>query len=291
MKNSKWYYECDLAKKAALRYTQLPESYGNMGSVHDMTDDTLADLSFAVPNRGFLTHQGAVKAGINNSTMLSAREAARPLVLDSIRLQRDQLLSVTDIAATVDRWNSMDPIAQYKITQYRQALRDLPKQQDIFELKWPALPKELDFVRSAAWPWDVPMSPELKATFDAPPATPTREEMQAEKWGRIMHLRDAKVAGGVQVAGKWFHTDTDSLLRYLALFAAGQNVPPGIRWKTMDGSFVDVTPDLVRAVYTAAIVANNALFQHAEALRAAMLKEQDPTGFDVTAGWPRVYGE
>lgn len=291
MKNSKWYYEVSLNDRKALQYMHLPEFYGNMGSVHDMTDETLADLSFAVADRGFMTHEAAMEKGIDALSMQTAREAARELVLSDIRDQRDHLLAVTDIAATVDRWNSMDPIQQYKVTEYRKQLRDLPKQQDIFNLKWPTIPKELDFIRTYAWPSDILMSPELQATIDAEPVAPTKEEMQTEKWARIMHTRDNKITGGVQVNGKWFHTDTDSLVRYLALFAAGENIPKGIRWKTMDGSFVDVTPNLVRAVYSTAIAANNAIFQHAENLRAQMMTEENPAEFDVNLGWPKVFAD
>lgn len=291
MTNPNWYYEISLKDRVALRYTKLPEFYGNMGSVHEMTDATLADLSFAVKDRGFLRHDVAIKAGIEQTTMKKARDAAREIALEDIRDQRDHLLSVTDVAATVDRWNAMDVVQQYKVTEYRQLLRDITKQPDIFNIKWPDLPAELDFVRKYEWPADIPLSAELKAKLDAAPTPTSKEQLQTEQWARIMKIRDARVAGGVRVNGKWFHTDSDSLIRYLALLAAGNNIPVGIRWKTMDGTFVDVTPDLVRAVYASAISANNAIFQHAELLRAQLNASVDPKTFDINAGWPAVYAD
>jgi hypothetical protein len=291
MKNAKWYYEISLKDKVALQYTHLPEFYGNMGSVHDMSDDTLADLSFAVADRGFVTHKAAIAMGIKVTSMEKARNASRELVLEEIRMQRDHLLTITDIAATVDRWNTMDVVQQYKVTEYRQSLRDLPKQQDIFNLKWPAIPKELSFIRNYQWPADVPMSEELRATIEATPEVISKEQAQTEQWARIVAIRDAKISGGVKVQGMWFHTDTTSLIQYLALLAAGDAIPKNIRWKTMDGSFIDVTPNLVRAVYSSAIISNNAIFQHAETLRAELMLAKDPAAFDIKARWPVVYAD
>lgn len=290
MKNAKWYYEISVKDKVALNYTQLPEFYGNMGSIHEMSDATLADLSFAVPDRGFVTHEAAVKKGVDSKSMAKAREFAKPLVEEFVRAQRDHLLSITDIAATVDRWNSLDAVQQAWITDYRQKLRDITKQ-DVFNVVWPPIPKALSFVMEYVWPSDIPLSAELKDILDGPIYVPTKEEVQQEKWQGIVTIREKRSMGGVNVQGKWFHSDTHSLVQYLALLAAGPNLPPGIRWKTMDGSFVVMTPALVQQVYSTAVISNNAIFQHAEVLRATMMTLKNPEAFDVSTGWPQVYAD
>lgn len=291
MKNANWYYEVDLENKVPLQYTQLPEFYGNMGSVNEFTDETLADLSFAVPNRGFLTHDAAVATGYDEAALNEVRDRSSVLVVSVVRQQRDQLLMMSDLAATVDRWNNLDAVAKERITNYRQQLRDITDTDDIANVVWPPLPVELSFIKSSDWPEHVPLSSELKETLDHPVTNVSVEQARADQWTRIMELRDKRVAGGVLVGDKWFHTDTDSLIRYLALLAAGDNIPAGIRWKTMDGSFVDVTPELVRQVYAASVTANNATFQRAETLRTEIDASDTPMSIDIQTGWPPIFGE
>jgi hypothetical protein len=266
---------------------QLPEYYGNMGSVQDLSDETLSDLSFAVFNRGFLTPEAA-EGAMSRDSLIKAKQSALPLVEEYIRTQRDHLLSITDIAATADRWNSLDVVAQRKITEYRQALRDITKQ-DVFNVKWPTRPTQLNFIQSYEWPADIPLSDSLKQTIEAPNQVLPMSVIQAEQWERIMALRDKKVAGGIKVNNMWFHTDTDSLIRYLALHAAGSNLPSNMQWKTMTGDFVTLTPSLVNDIYNASIIANNNIFRYAEQLKLQLMSSVNPASFDITQGWPETY--
>lgn len=291
MKNPNWYYHCDLKLKTALEYRQLPEFYGNMGSVHDFTDETLADLSFAVPDRGFLREEAAQVLGISQDSMYAARESARVLVVQDIRAQRDEMLVVTDTAAMADRWSSMDTVSKNKVDTYRQALRDIT-QQDCFNVAWPHLPVELDFVRSYVWPDSIPLSEGLRVTLEQPSPDATRDELIADHWQRIQDIRDARIAGGTQVEGYWFYTDSDSISRYLALMIAGPDLmPQNILWKTMDGTKVPMTYDLVKQVYVAIMSHTNQVYNHGEDMKATLEAWPDPTTFDVNAAWPIVYAD
>src|SRR5690606_3496912 len=93
---------------------------------------------------------------------------------------------------------------------------------------------------------------------------------------------------GVYVSNKWFHTDTFSRTQWLGMMMLGQNVP-GIQWKTMDGTFVTITPTLVQDVFQAISVADSAIFQNAEIHRLAMEASIDPANYDFSTGWPATY--
>lgn len=108
---------------------------------------------------------------------------------------------------------------------------------------------------------------------------------------RVKSLRDAKAqAGGYMAAGKWFHSDTFSRTQQLGLVIMGAAMPPGLTWKTMDGSFVDMTPALASQVFAAAAQQDAALFAHAEALIAELSAAADPASVDISAGWPTTFG-
>lgn len=109
-------------------------------------------------------------------------------------------------------------------------------------------------------------------------------------WQAIKALRDAKAqAGGHSTGGKWYHSDTLSRIRQLSLAAVGASLPAGRQWKTMDGTFVTMTPVLAGQVLAAAAGRDQALFAQAEALRAAVYTAIDPSSIDITAGWPASF--
>lgn len=115
--------------------------------------------------------------------------------------------------------------------------------------------------------------------------------VRAEKWEQIKALRDAKTQrGGYKVGSDWFHSDTFSRTQQIGLTIMGANVPAGLMWKTMGGTFVPMTPTLAQQIFAAAGAQDAALFAHAEALKAQMEASADPAGFDITAGWPATYG-
>lgn len=57
------------------------------------------------------------------------------------RQQRDQLLFQSDVVVLPDRWAQMSEEQKLSWSNYRQALRDLPKQENFpSEIMWPDIP-------------------------------------------------------------------------------------------------------------------------------------------------------
>ena len=125
----------------------------------------------------------------------------------------------------------------------------------------------------------------------------------AEIWDRIKAKRDAIKAGGVKVGTKWYHTDTESRIQHIGLLekaraarAAGgtdatrlQALGQDIKWKTMDGSFVDMTVALAEAIFAAVVDLDAAAFAVAEQHRAAVEEADDPASYDFSTGWPETF--
>ena len=125
------------------------------------------------------------------------------------------------------------------------------------------------------------MDPECAAKLKA--------EQQAEVWERIKQKRYDNLRHGVYVksVGKWFQTDDATRLQYLAL--ALESVTGGfkkpINWKTMDNSFLMLTPELLREIMQAMHDDEQADFINAEKHKAAMLKAENPLKYDYSDGW------
>ena len=109
----------------------------------------------------------------------------------------------------------------------------------------------------------------------------------AQMWERVKAERDRRIQEqGYVVADKRFHGDTFSRTQQMGLVMLGANIPPGLQWKTMDGSFVTMTPTLAQQIFGAAAASDIALFGYAEQLRARVNAAQDPSSVDIFAGWP-----
>ena len=126
-------------------------------------------------------------------------------------------------------------------------------------------------------------------------ARPTDAEIQAASipaaraaiWERIKAERDRRIQEqGYVAGGKRFHGDTFSRTQQMGLVMLGANIPPGLQWKTMDGSFITMTTTLAQQVFAAAAASDVALFGYAEVLRAQVNAAEDPSSVDITAGWP-----
>ncbi len=113
------------------------------------------------------------------------------------------------------------------------------------------------------------------------------------QWEAIKAERDRRTqAGGytVTVSGtpKWFHSDTFSRTQQIGLVMMGASIPPGLLWKTMDGTFVEMTQALAASVFAAAAAQDQATFTAAEVAKAAMTAS--PTAFDLSAvAWPAIF--
>lgn len=118
---------------------------------------------------------------------------------------------------------------------------------------------------------------------------------KADKWEAIKSYRNNLTqAGGYKVSTKWFHSDTFSRSQQLGLVLMGANIPQGLQWKTMDGTFVQMTPTLAQQVFQAAALQDSAVFTQAEVLNAsvqALGTVAEVQSFDITVGWPETYQE
>nr|DAT68742.1 MAG TPA: protein of unknown function (DUF4376) [Bacteriophage sp.] len=120
-----------------------------------------------------------------------------------------------------------------------------------------------------------------------------KAEQQEEMWERIKDKRYDNLRHGVYAksVGKWFQTDDATRLQYLAL--ALESVTGGfkkpINWKTMDNSFLMLTPELLREIMQTMHDDEEADFINAEKHKAAMLKAEHPLEYDYSDGWTANY--
>lgn len=118
----------------------------------------------------------------------------------------------------------------------------------------------------------------------------TPDQIKAEIWERIKEKRDFLTKnGGYKVGNKWYHSDEFSRTQQLGLVLLGANIPAGTKWKTMDGSFVNMTQTLAGQILSAAAASDLAFFQAAELHKAAMEASTDPENYDFSSGWPDTY--
>lgn len=115
-------------------------------------------------------------------------------------------------------------------------------------------------------------------------------EQKAAKWEAIKAERDRRKGAGYKVGTLWFHSDADSRIQQIGLVIMAASVPAGLQWKTLDGSFVAMTPVLAGQIFNAAAANDQAIFAKAEQHKAAMEASADPAGYNFTTGWPAVYG-
>ena len=126
-------------------------------------------------------------------------------------------------------------------------------------------------------------------------AAQLKAEQQDEMWERIKAKRYDNLRHGVYIksVGKWFQTDDATRLQYLAL--ALESVTGGfkkpINWKTMDNSFLMLTPELLREIMQTMHDDEEADFINAEKHKAAMLKAENPLEYDYSDGWTANFDE
>jgi hypothetical protein len=116
---------------------------------------------------------------------------------------------------------------------------------------------------------------------------------QLPSWEAIKWERDRrKLESGYQVAGKWYHSDTFSRIQQIGLVLLGANIPAGLQWRTMDGSFVAMTQQLAGQIFAAAAGLDAGLFKAAETARVTLeaLPIEERGSFDMnTIAWPPSY--
>ena len=126
---------------------------------------------------------------------------------------------------------------------------------------------------------------------NTPEPAETREEAITRVAGRVKAERDRRKAGGVKVGEKRFHSDDASRIQQLALVIMGENLPKGLQWKTLDGTFTLMTAALAQQIFLAQAGNDQALFAAAEAHLAAMEASENPAAYDYSGGWPKIFGE
>jgi hypothetical protein len=136
--NSKWYIRCNLKTKTAENFQQIPETFLNISGMSDLSDEDLADLSWAGnPDYGFLTEEAAVAAKIKGIDYVKG--VGNELRIQQIRQTRDALLYQSDALVLIDRWETYTPETKAKISEYRKALRDLTDNINPDNFTWPTL--------------------------------------------------------------------------------------------------------------------------------------------------------
>lgn len=108
-------------------------------------------------------------------------------------------------------------------------------------------------------------------------------------WNAIKAERDARQANGVKVGTNWFHSDPSSRIQQIALVIFANNLPGNIMWKTLNGTFVPMTPTLAVQIFQASAASDIAIFTVAEGHKAAMMASPTPTTYDFSEGWPETY--
>lgn len=122
-----------------------------------------------------------------------------------------------------------------------------------------------------------------QAEIDA--ATPAAKA--AEITEAIKARRDQLRTAGCPIGnGVVIHSDDTSRIQQIGLVMLGNNIPAGLKWKAMGGTYLDMTPTLAQQIFGAQAQRDTALFAHAEKLIADVKAAADPEKVDITVGWP-----
>ena len=111
-------------------------------------------------------------------------------------------------------------------------------------------------------------------------------------WERIKQKRHDNLRGGVYVesVGKWFHGTDEARAQYIFMRTLPQ-LPPDLMWKTMDGSFINLTRPLLDELSLKLLADEQKDFANAERHKAAMLKAENPLEYDYSGGWTANFNE
>ncbi|SMB82391.1 protein of unknown function [Pasteurella testudinis DSM 23072] len=117
-----------------------------------------------------------------------------------------------------------------------------------------------------------------------------KSEQQQTVWELIKNERYRRTHSGVylKTIDKWFHTDEPSRIQYLTIHQLPA-LPANLQWKTMNNSFVTMTPSLLNELIVAMVLHEQADFANAEKHRVAMLSADNPQDYDFSTGWSEIY--
>lgn len=299
MANSKWYLLCNENQGVAKDLIQLPEVWRGVTGVADLDDQALATIGERVdnPDLSLLPIDVARAKGISAESIDMAITMAVPSMRDWIRTMRDPILAITDAVTMSDRWITYDVVGQSDIAKYRQALRDIT-QQNVLDVKWPAIPPELDFLRDFNIAQVARPSDGFIDMLRTPTPPKTIAQIKQDQWLRIHAERERRKNGGLkyELNGKtyWFWTDEPSRTQYslLADRVRRANLGPEVvleNWKTMSGEFIPFTVEMLHYVIDTGIVNEGKIFTIAQNHRLAMEASDDPANYNFRTGWPESY--
>lgn len=116
--------------------------------------------------------------------------------------------------------------------------------------------------------------------------TVTRNEV----WEKIKEKRSTQAYTGIEADGNWFHTDEESLRNYQLCWIRSELPdfnPP--MWKTMNGSFVQMSKSLMEKIIARAYDKGQHDFRNAEIHRQALMKSTEPLNYDYSTGWSETF--
>ena len=122
----------------------------------------------------------------------------------------------------------------------------------------------------------------------------TLEQQRQIIWESIKQYRALIEEGGVYVstADRWFHTDPEAQRKYCMVgLASLSKIYQPIDWKTMDGSYVKMTPQLFQDLLASLLIISPQIHKVAEQHRVALWKSETPLEYDFTTGWPGTYSD
>jgi len=126
--------------------------------------------------------------------------------------------------------------------------------------------------------------PDLKAKY--------LERIREEVWEKIKQKRSESIETGVYHARlqKWFHTDSEAQRNYALIgHAISSTLYQPKRWKTMDGTFIEMTREVFQDVLALALKKADDDYRNAEIHKAKVMASTDPLAYDYSTGWSAGY--
>ena len=120
------------------------------------------------------------------------------------------------------------------------------------------------------------------------------EKIYEEKWEKIKEIRTFKMNDGVliQSIGKWFHTDLYSKQQIQALVVANViGLYKTSAWKTLDNTYVQLTPMLLLQVFGAMLENESRLFDIGKLHYESLYTSSDPVNYDPASQWPTTFSD
>ena len=120
------------------------------------------------------------------------------------------------------------------------------------------------------------------------------EKIYKEKWEKIKEIRTFKMSDGVliQSTGKWFHTDLYSKQQIQALVVTNLiGIYKTTAWKTLDNTYVQLTPMLLLQVFGAMLENESRLFDIGKLHYESLYTSSDPVNYDPASQWPTTFSD